>query len=450
MPARVLVVDDDRATSRIIALGLRGDSHTVETVASLEEAVVAAQKLEPEVVLTDLNMAGASGIELCRHFGDSWPDVPVIVITAFGTMSAAIEAMRAGAYDFITKPFDIDALALAVARAYQHHVLRSEVKRLRAAAGVGAWGEQIHGKSPPIVEMRAVLERASGTEVPVLISGETGTGKDVVARLLHGQSQRHQGPFVTVDCSASAERLLDMELFGGAAVGVSATGALQAAKGGTLFLSEIGDLPLNLQGKLVRAIEGGAEGGEQDLASDVRFVVASRRDLHQAVQEGTFREDLLYRLSVVQVPVPPLRSRGTDVLLLAQQFLTRSAEQSNVGVVGVSEAAAERLVTYPWPGNIRELRNAMERAAVLTRFDHIRVEDLPERIRNYEPRHVVVAGDTLEELVSLEEVEKRYILKVLQAAGGNKSLAAQRLGVARRTLYRKLGEYGVDGDDGST
>jgi two-component system response regulator HydG len=454
MPARVLIVDDDLATSRLIAIGLSGEAHTVETVDCLEEALVAAKRLEPEVVVTDLNMAGGSGIDLCKRFGDIWPDVPVVVITAFGTMNAAIEAMRAGAYDFITKPFDIDALAMVVGRAYQHHALRSEVKRLRAAVGVGNWGEQLLGKSPAIVELRAILERVSGTEAPVLITGESGTGKDVIARLVHEQSLRRKGPFVVLDCSALPEAQLEAALFGKvppAGSEFERRGAIRDARGGTLFLAEIGELSKDLQAKLLRSIEDrhvSAEDRTEDTSVDVRLVATSRRDLQQAVQDGNFRDDLLYRLSVVSISVPPLRSRGTDVLLLAQHILKRFAEQSNLGVVGVSEGAAERLVTYPWPGNIRELRNAIERGAALAPFDHIRAEDLPERVRSYEPRHVLVAGDNLDELVSLEEVERRYILKVLQAAGGNKSLAAQRLGVARRTLYRKLGEYGVDSEDG--
>lgn len=453
MAARVLVVDDDQATSRLIALGLSGEGHAVETTASLSEAVETAKTLRPQVVLTDLNMAGGSGIELCRRFADSWPDVPVIVITAFGSMQAAIEAMRAGAYDFVTKPFDIDTLAMVVGRAFQHHTLKSEVKRLRAAVGQDGWGEDILGKSSGIVEMRSILERVSRTDASVLITGETGTGKEVTARVLHQQGPRRGGPFVTLDCSASTEDLLDTALFGRTELGsqgVGREGAFVEASGGTLFLKEIGEMPMTVQGKLLRALEDRRlrpVGGNADVPFDARIVAATHRDLQQAAQDGSFREDLLYHLSVVHVAVPPLRSRGSDILLLAQHFLTRFVSESRLGVVGIAESAAERLLTYPWPGNIRELRNAVERGAALTQFDHVRAQDLPERIRGYEPRHVLIAGDDLDELVSLEEVEKRYILKVLQAAGGNKSLAAQTLGVSRRTLYRKLGEYEIDAGD---
>lgn len=452
MSARTLVVDDDQATCRLIEMGLKADGHTVAIARSVREAVEVAQTFEPEVVLTDLNMASASGLELCRNFADSWPDVPVIVVTAFGSLDTAVEALRAGAYDFITKPFDIQAIALVVERASQHHRLKSEVKRLRAAVGQAGWGDDIIGTSAPVAELRSMLERVSGSEATVLITGETGTGKEVAARSLHQHGKRRTGPFVAINCSALPEALLESELFGhvkGAFTDARSgrTGLFVEAHKGTLFLDEIGDMPLGIQVKLLRAIEERRVrpvGGDLQIAFDARIIAATHRDLEQAVQEGTFREDLFYRLNVVHVALPPLRSRGSDVLLLAQHFVTQFASQANPGIVGISKTAAEKLLAYSWPGNVRELRNAIERAVALTRFDHISAEDLPERIKTFETRHVIVAGDDLEELVSLEEVEKRYILKVLQAAGGNKSLAAKQLGVGRRTLYRKLGEYGVE------
>lgn len=452
MSGRILVVDDDQATRRMLALGLRGGGRTVEAAPNIAEATEIANRFEPQVVLTDLNMSGGSGIDLCRQFGDAWPDVPIIVVTAFGSMASAIEAMRVGAYDFITKPFDIEALMLVVERALQHHALRSEVKRLRAAVGQAGWGDDILGKSPAALEMRAVLQRVTNTEATVLITGETGTGKEVAARSLHNHGRRKSGPFVAVNCSALPEALLESELFGhvkGAFTDARASrpGMFLEADKGTLFLDEVGEMPQAVQAKLLRALEERRVrpvGGDGEVPFDARIIAATNRDLEQAVQAGEFREDLFYRLNVVHVAIPPLRSRGSDVLVLAQHFLTRFADQSGVEVIGLSESAAIRLLAYPWPGNIRELRNAIERAVALTRFDHLRAEDLPERISTFEARHVLVAGDDLEELVSLEEVERRYILKVLQAAGGNKSLAAQTLRVSRRTLYRKLGEYGTD------
>lgn len=453
MSARILVVDDDQATRRLIALGLRRGGHEVAVASAVAEASETARHFEPQLVLTDLNMTGGTGIDLCRQFGDTWPDVPIIVVTAFGSMTSAIEAMRAGAYDFITKPFDIEALILVVERAVQHHALRSEVKRLRAAVGQAGWGDDILGKSPAVLEMRAMLERVSSSEATVLITGETGTGKEVAARALHNHGRRRSGPFVAVNCSALPEALLESELFGhvrGAFTDARSNrpGMFLEADRGTLFLDEIGEMPPAVQAKLLRALEERRVrpvGGDGEVPFDARIVAATNRDLEQAVQLGEFREDLFYRLNVVHVAIPPLRSRGSDVLVLAQHFLTQFAGQSPLEIVGLSASAAERLLAYTWPGNIRELRNAVERAVALAQFDHLRAEDLPERIRRFESRHVLVAGDDLEELVSLEEVEKRYILKVMQAAGGNKSLAAQTLRVSRRTLYRKLGEYGADG-----
>jgi two-component system response regulator HydG len=452
MSTRTLVVDDDQATCRMIELGLKADGHPVAIARSVREAIEVAPAFEPEVVLTDLNMGNASGLELCRTFADSWPDVPVIVVTAFGSLDTAVEALRAGAYDFITKPFDIQTLTLVVERANQHHRLKSEVKRLRAAVGQAGWGDDIVGTSAPVTELRSLLERVSGTEATVLITGETGTGKEVAARALHQHGKRKTGPFVAINCSALPEALLESELFGhvrGAFTDARSgrTGLFVEAHKGTLFLDEIGDMPLAVQVKLLRAIEERRVrpvGGDVEVPFDARIIAATHRDLEQAVQDGSFREDLFYRLNVVSIALPALRSRGSDILLLAQHFLRQFAAQANAGVLGISKTAAEKLLAYTWPGNVRELRNAIERAVALTRFDHISAEDLPERIKTFETRHVLVAGDNLEELVSLEEVEKRYILKVLQAAGGNKSLAAKQLGVGRRTLYRKLGEYGVE------
>jgi two-component system response regulator HydG len=436
----------------MIELGLRSEGYEVSSSRNAREALEAARSFEPHVVLTDLNMGGTSGLELCTAISEQWPDIPVVVITAFGSMETAILAMRAGAYDFITKPFDIEALALAIARAVQHHQLKSEVKRLRAAVGQAGWGDDLIGTSVPMLELRALLERVAHTDTTVLVTGETGTGKEVVARVLHQHGKRRNGPFVAVNCSALPEALLESTLFGH--VRGAFTDARQArqglfleAHGGTLFLDEIGEMPAGLQPKLLRALEARcvrAVGADSETPFDTRIIAATNRDLDDAVQEGRFREDLYYRLNVLHVALPPLRSRGGDVIALAQHFLVQFARQSERPVLGISEAAARRLAAYPWPGNVRELRNSIERAVALTRFDHIAADDLPDRIKNFEPRHVLVAGDDLEEMAPLEEVERRYILRVLQAAGGNKSLAAQRLGVSRRTLYRKLGEYGVE------
>ena len=446
MPGRILVVEDDPATRRMLELGLRQEGHIVVCATSGAEALTEAKAFEPQVLLADLNMAGMSGIELCQRFGEVWPDVPALIITAFGSMDTAIEAIRAGAYDFIPKPFDVEALALAVERALRHHELRSEVKRLRAAVGQAEWSGDLIGASPAMMELRALLERVAKSDSTVLVTGESGTGKEVVARVLHNYGKRRTGPFVALNCAAVPEPLLESELFGhtrGAFTDArhARPGLLADANRGTVFLDEIGDMPLAIQPKLLRALEERRVrpvGGAAEVPFDVRIIAATNRDLETAVQEERFREDLYYRLNVLHIAVPPLRSRGADVLLLAQHFVNKLAQQSNTNVHGISPAAAQRLLAYPWPGNVRELRNCIERAIALTRFDQLAVDDLPERVRDYQSRHVVVVGDDLDDVVPLEQVEHRYILRVLEAAGGNKSVAAQKLGISRKTLYRKL------------
>jgi two-component system response regulator HydG len=447
----VLIVDDDPATCHMLELALKAEGHEPLSVKNGALALDAARSFEPHVVISDVNMPGMDGLTLCEHLNERWPDVPVIVITAFGTMETAIKAIRAGAYDFVTKPFDLDALMLAVQRAFQHHELKSEVKRLRAAVGAVGWGQDLLGTSPAIMELRGLLQRVAESDTTVLVTGESGTGKEVVARLLHNAGRRKSGPLVAVNCAALPEALLESELFGhvrGAFTDArtSRTGLFQTADRGTLFLDEVGEMPMGVQVKLLRALEERRFrplGSSTEIAFDVRVVAATNRDLEHAVTEGRFREDLYYRLNVVHVHMPPLRSRGSDVLLLAQKFVETFAASSGRAVQGISKAAAERLLAYPWPGNVRELRNCIERAVALTRFDTLAVDDLPERVRRFESRHVIVAGDDLDELATLEEVEKRYILRTLEAAGGNKSLAAQRLGISRKTLYRKLSEAGV-------
>ncbi len=454
MSPKVLIVDDDPATCHMLELGLKAEGHQPLSAKSGDEALEIARSFEPHVVITDVNMPGLDGLSLCTQLREEWPDVPVIVITAFGTMETAIQAIRAGAYDFVTKPFDLDALVLAVRRAFEHHQLKSEVKRLRAAVGELGWGQDLLGSSSAMMQLRALLQRLAESDTTVLVTGESGTGKEVVARLLHSTGRRKSGPFVAINCAALPEALLESELFGhtrGAFTDARASrsGLFQVADRGTLFLDEVGEMPMSVQVKLLRALEERRfrpVGSSTEVAFDVRVVAATNRDLEHAVQDGRFREDLYYRLNVVHVHMPPLRSRGSDVLLLAQKFLESFASSSGREVRGISKAAAERLLAYPWPGNVRELRNCIERAVALTRFDTLAVDDLPERVRRFESRHVIVAGDDLDELVTLEEVEKRYILRTLEAAGGNKSLAAQRLGISRKTLYRKLSEAGSSGD----
>jgi DNA-binding NtrC family response regulator len=425
MKGRVLVVDDDRSTCEVLAerLGFRG--YVVEWRTSAEQALDLLRREAFDVVVTDVQMRGMNGIALCERVATNRPDVPVVVITAFGSIESAVAAIRAGAYDFVTKPFDIEVLALSVQRALQLRGLREEVRGLRQTVAESTHFEEVLGASPPMARLYELLARA-----------------------LHRRSGR-RGPFVAINCAAMPEALLESELFGhtkGAFTDAkeARVGLLPQADGGTLFLDEVGDMAPGMQSKLLRALQERRVrpvGGSAEVAFDARVLAATHRDLETAVEEKRFRDDLYYRLNVIKVEVPPLRARGGDVLLLAQRFLEHFARRAAKPLVAWSAPAAERLLAYAWPGNVRELQNCVERAVALTRYAQIAVEDLPEKVRTYRSAYVVVAADDPSELVPLEEVERRYILRVMEAVAGNKTAAAQVLGIERATLYRKLDRY---------
>jgi len=455
MPGHVVIVDDDESMCEMIAEDLRRRGYDVSWHASAEEAFRPIVEGECDVALTDLRMGGMSGIELCERIVANRPDVPVVVMTAFGNLEAAVAAIRAGAYDFVTKPIELGILHLTLKRALDHGALQEKVKLLSAEVERADRFDELLGESMPMHRLYDQLERVAGSDASVLITGESGTGKELVAQALHGRSRRSSGRFCAVNCSALPEALLESELFGhtrGAFTDAHTArkGLFLEADGGTLFLDEIGDCPLALQPKLLRAVEQRRirpVGAEKEVPFDVRIIAATNRDLETAVEERRFREDLYFRINVIQMELPPLRTRGSDVLLLAQQFVERFAAQSGRRVTGISQGAASKLLAYTWPGNVRELRNAIERAVALTRYESVAVDDLPDRIRAYESTHVVLGSDDPRELVPMEEVERRYILHVLKTVAGNKALAARVLGIDRRTLYRKLKSFGVAGED---
>jgi two-component system response regulator HydG len=446
---RILIVDDDTALRELLAEGLTAHGFECSWLTSAAAALSRMQTEDFDVLVSDINLPVMNGLELCARVGENRPDLAVIVITAFGNFDTAVAAIRAGAYDFITKPFDVDVVALALERAVRHRRLREEVRRLRQAVSGLQGFEDIVGSSPAMGAVYDLLGRLADSEATVLIAGESGTGKEIAARALHRRSRRRQGPFIAVNCAAVPEALLESELFGhvrGAFTDARASrlGLLAQSSGGTLLLDEIGDMPLALQPKILRALEDRVirpVGGEQEVRFDARIITATHRDLETLVDEGKFREDLFYRINVVHVALPPLRARGGDILQLAQLFLERFAAQSSKEVVGISSAAAGRLLAYPWPGNVRELRNTMERAVALTRYETIALEDLPDKIKQYQGSHVIVASDDPSELVPLEEVERRYILRVMEAVSGNKTLASRVLALDRKTLYRKLEQF---------
>jgi two-component system response regulator HydG len=402
-----------------------------------------------DAVVTDLSMVGMGGLELCERISANRPDVPVIIVTGFGSLETATQAIRAGAYDFVTKPFVMEDLLLTLARAGKHRALREEVRLLRHAVQQAQRFGDLIGASAPMKKIYGLLERVTDSESSVLISGESGTGKEVVARALHRLGRRASGPFVAINCAAIPESLLESELFGharGAFTDAKSAhpGLFVQADGGTVLLDEIGDMPLGLQPKLLRALQDRAVrpvGGTAEVAFDARVVTATHCDLEELVDQHRFREDLYYRINVIRVALPPLRARGTDVLLLAQHYVEHFAARAGKRVEGVSAEAAEKLLAYTWPGNVRELQNVIERAVALTRYENIAVEDLPEPLRAYRRSRLVFDADDPSAIVPLGEVERRYILRVVESVHGNRAVAAQLLGLDRKTLYRKLKAY---------
>jgi DNA-binding NtrC family response regulator len=450
---RILVIDDDPSMLETLRAELEHRQFEVVTQVSAEAAL---QRLGEEpfgAVLSDINMSGMSGVDLCRRAVALREDTPVIVMTAFASVESAVASIRAGAYDFVTKPFDADDLVLTIERALKNRELREEVIQLRQAVRELRPFDEMIGESPVMKKMYDVIARVADTEATVLVSGESGTGKELVARALHARSERAQGPFVAINCAAMPETLLESELFGhvkGAFTDAHGTraGLFVRAKGGTLFLDEIGEMPLGMQAKLLRALQERTlrpVGGDSEVPFDVRIVAATNRDLDIEVEQKRFREDLFYRINVVQVQVPALRERENDVLLLAQSFLDQCQPKGRARVEGLTSAAADRLASYPWPGNVRELQNCISRAVALARFDRIGPDDLPERIATFQPSTFSIEKVDPAKFLSMEEVERRYICQVLEALRGNKASAAKVLGLDRRTLYRKLDQWRAEG-----
>ncbi len=451
---RLLVVDDDHGMCDMLEATLTKRGYVVATAHDEAGATVALHEQELDAVVTDLRLGEESGIAICRQAAELRPDLPVIVITAFGSMDSAVAAMRAGAYDFITKPVDLEQLAFSVKRAVELRHLRTEVRLLRDRQSISGPIGELVGQSPAMRRVYDLVERVSGSDASILITGESGTGKELVARALHDRSER-QGRFVAVNCAAISAQLLESELFGhvkGAFTDARADrdGLFVEANGGTMMLDEIGEMPHEMQSKLLRALQERRVrpvGGSQEIGFDTRIIAATNTDIDEAVDRGDFREDLFYRINVVRIAMPPLRARGNDVLLLAQHFLEVQAERADKDVIGITSEAAAKLLHYDWPGNVRELQNVMERAVTLTRFDSITLEDLPDRVREHESANLVVDSDDPDHLPTLDQLERRYVARVLKAVAGNKTQAARVLGVDRRTLYRKLERYDKDDEE---
>ena len=444
--ARILIVDDEDSMCELVKEALTPFGFQCTLAHTAEEALSALVTSSYDVVLTDIKMPKVSGLELCQQIQAARPDLPVVLMTAFGTMETAIEAMRRGAYDFVTKPFELDLLRITIERAAKHHQLKKQLEFLEEQNGDSLQTKKLAGDSEAMCGLRKSILQVAKSDASILISGESGTGKELIAQAIHHHSARSDRPFVAVNCGALSESLIESELFGhvkGAFTSANEdrTGLLRQAEGGTLFLDEIGEMPLAMQVKLLRALEENTlrpVGGNKEIHFNVRILAATHRDLELAVETGEFREDLYYRINVIQLFAPTLRSRGSDILQLATLFLNHFAKKTGKALVGISQPAAEKLLAYSWPGNVRELRNVIERAVTLTRLNQITVEDLPPKIIKHETELVYVGGSDPDELVPLSTIENQYIQHVLKVTKQNRTSAAKILGLDRKTLYRKL------------
>ena len=449
MNGTILIVDDDDDTAVLLRDSLRKRGFDVDSVNSAQQCLEHLRTDPADVVVTDVQMTGMSGIDLCQELRQRYPDLLPLVLTGQGGLDTAIAAIRAGAYDFITKPVKVDALAIAVGRALEHLSLKREVKRLRSAADGNLQIDGIAGGSPAIRETIEMIRRVADSDATVLVTGESGTGKELVARALHNLSPRRDQPFVAVNCAAMPAPLLESELFGhvrGAFTDARSarSGLFIQAGSGTIFLDEIGEMPNEMQVKLLRVLqerEVRPVGGDEDIPFQARVLTATNRNLEAEVEQRRFREDLFYRINVVTLHVPPLRARAGDILLLAQHFVRRIAQRIGKPVKGFSPPAARMLLDYDWPGNVRELENCIERAVALCRLDEVTVDDLPTKVQEFHVTRIVIpAGPTAspDAMITMEEMERRYVRQVLEAVRGNKTHAARILGIDRRSLYRRL------------
>ena len=450
MSIRALLLDDDVDLLRFLQAELSDRGYDVTLAKSGDEALAKAKTDGPfDVALLDVRMPGPSGLDVCRALSSACPDLPVVLMTGFGDMEAAISALRAGAHDFLTKPFETEALDVVLRRAAEQSAKQREVERLRDFVSDGEGFAGILGDSPEIRRLSDIVQRISGSDASVLVTGESGSGKELVARAIHSLSRRSRGPFVAINCAAMPDHLLESELFGherGAFTGARAArvGLLRRAHGGTLFLDEIGDMSLSLQPKLLRALQEKLirpVGSDHEVSFDVRVLAATHRNLQQAVRKGEFRADLFFRLNVISISVPPLRERGDDILLLAHRFLQEFARRDGKPLDGFAPGVASQLLRYDWPGNVRELRNTIEGAVTMARGQKVTLDDLPGLFLQHPGSTETVIAST-GELLPLSEVERRHVLAILDAVGGNKSEAARILGVDRKTLQARLQRYG--------
>jgi DNA-binding NtrC family response regulator len=427
---------------------LSKEGYAMDRALTGREAIAKGERTPYDVVLTDIKMIGVDGMEVLRAYRQKSPETIMIMMTAFGSIETAIQAIKEGAYDYVSKPFKLEEIKLTIQRALEQNRLLQENLLYRQELITKYKLENIVGRSPQMLQVYKTIARVAESRSTVLLVGESGTGKELVARAIHFNSLRAAKPFVAVDCGSLAETLLESELFGhvrGAFTGAitSKKGLFEEADGGTCFLDEVGDISLTMQAKLLRVLqehEIKRVGGTETVKIDVRIIAATNKNLEEMVAEKKFREDLFYRLNVVSLHLPPLRDRGEDIPLLADHFLRKYAAENKKPVSRISQEALDHLLLYQWPGNVRELENVIERAVTLSHSSLILPEDLPRRLR-VEP--VETPARFLPSHIPLSELEKLYIQKVLEETGGNKKKAAAVLGIDRRTLYRMAARYGL-------
>jgi two-component system response regulator HydG len=476
----ILVTDDDTAHRTMLRKLLSGWGYAITEADDGGSAIAAVRRQPFDLILMDIRMIKVSGLAALIEIKAFNPAIPIVIMTAYASVETAVEALKKGAYDYLTKPLDFDELRLTLERAMDHSHLREENRLLRASLGERFDRRSLVGRSAAMTHLLETASQVAPSEATVLITGESGTGKEMIAGLIHYNSLRKDGPFIRFNCAAIAETLLESELFGhekGAFTGADRRkeGKFLQADGGSLFLDEVSEMSVGMQVKLLRVLqerELTRVGGEEVIRIDVRLIAATNRDLLREIGAGRFREDLYYRLNVVTLPVPPLKERQEDIPLLAQEFLVRFAEKNHKIIKGFTPQAMDHLLRRPWPGNVRELMNAVERGVVLSRGEYLDETELSlilpgqERtaptpagkaaaVAQTSPGSYEAAGKTALEGIlaeqavpgsgspSLEVVERQTILQTLEAAGGNKSEAARRLGITRRTLHQKLRRYGV-------
>lgn len=450
--AKILVVDDDTAHVTTLKVLLESWGYSVDIALDGDEAVGKVKNSSFDLILMDIKMVKMSGIEALKKIKEYNPAIPIIMMTAYSSVESAVEAMKSGAYDYLMKPLDFDALKITINRAMEHINLKMENERLKKVLGENFNFNNIIGQSEPIKNLLEKLAMVAPSDANVLITGESGTGKELIARAIHLNSNRNQGPFVAVNCAALTETLLESELFGhekGAFTGADKKreGRFVSANKGTLFLDEIGEMPITMQPKLLRAIQEGEIqpiGSDKIVKVDVRIIAATNRNLEEEIEKGNFREDLYYRLNVVNLHIPPLRERVEDIPILAKHFLNIYGPKNKKEIKGISPQAMDLLLKYNWPGNVRELENAIEHAVVLCTGDYITEKELPLRIRK-QSEQIKEKKDIEKPSLdaSLEELEKKAIIAALKKANGNKSEAARLLKITRRTLYLKMQKYGI-------